>query len=390
MVDSLTLALYARQRGPGRPRRHLGFTLVELMVALTVGLFLVTGLMTIYLQTGNSNNELAKLNRQMESARFALQLLREDLWHAGFWGEYSPPRVDNSTAPPTPLPTHIPDPCAAFSSWDDYDTIDGNTLTDRYIKNFLSLPVYGYNNADPAGCAGVVTDRKAGTDVLVVRHVSTCLADTGTDNNCENFGENKLYLQVNLCSDPDPSTPPNYDSRDYVMDTDPDEDDQTPFILARRDPATGKSCGTSGYPEPPIYAGKRKVISHIYYVKDDNTLRRSELDYNSGASEVQQQSAQALIEGIEHMEVEYGVDADGDGSVDSFTSAPADVAAWGNVVAVKVHLLARALEATPGHTDTKTYQLGATSLGPFWDGFNRHVYSTYVRLNNPAGRRDEL
>jgi type IV pilus assembly protein PilW len=59
-----------------------------------------------------------------------------------------------------------------------------------------------------------------------------------------------------------------------------------------------------------------------------------------------------------------------------------------NVVAVRIYVLARSLETTPGYTDTKTYQLGDISMGPFNDGFKRHVYSTTARLVNPASRRD--
>jgi len=60
-----------------------------------------------------------------------------------------------------------------------------------------------------------------------------------------------------------------------------------------------------------------------------------------------------------------------------------------NVVEVRMHVLARSLEATPGFTDTKTYVLGNTgTLGPFNDGFKRHVFTTSVRLVNPAGRRE--
>lgn len=59
-----------------------------------------------------------------------------------------------------------------------------------------------------------------------------------------------------------------------------------------------------------------------------------------------------------------------------------------NVVAVQIHVLARSLEPSPGYVDTKTYRLGDKIMGPFNDGFKRHVFSTTVRLANPAGRRD--
>jgi type IV pilus assembly protein PilW len=59
-----------------------------------------------------------------------------------------------------------------------------------------------------------------------------------------------------------------------------------------------------------------------------------------------------------------------------------------NVAAVKLYVLTRANLATPGYTDTKTYTLGSTTLGPFSDSFKRHVFSTTVRLINVSGRRE--
>jgi type IV pilus assembly protein PilW len=62
-----------------------------------------------------------------------------------------------------------------------------------------------------------------------------------------------------------------------------------------------------------------------------------------------------------------------------------------DTVAVKLWVLARTDEATPGYTDTKTYSMGSNPVvnsGPFNDSFKRHVFSTTVRINNVAGRRE--
>jgi len=129
----------------------------------------------------------------------------------------------------------------------------------------------------------------------------------------------------------------------------------------------------------------------------------------------------ALIEGIDAMRVEIGIDdvsrtgdpvdytdavewedpderttavnrGDGipDGAFVRCTAlAPCDLSDFMNATAVRVYVLARSREATPGYTDTKTYTLGtAGTVGPFSDGFKRHVYSTTVRLINNSGRRE--
>ena len=128
----------------------------------------------------------------------------------------------------------------------------------------------------------------------------------------------------------------------------------------------------------------------------------------------------ALIEGVEGFRVELGVDSlsasgtavnygtaiawaappieasptnRGNGSVDGdyvrCTSAtPCTAAQLTDVVAAKVHLLVRARDFSPGYTDTKTYNLGPTTLGPFNDNFKRHVFTSTVRFMNVSGRRE--
>jgi type IV pilus assembly protein PilW len=205
---------------------------------------------------------------------------------------------------------------------------------------------------------------------------------------------------------------------------------------------TLKKRGCTGTPPTTVgtIADKRKFISNIYYIRDYGitpgdgipTLMRSEFDL-SGAT-LAHKTPEPLINGIEGFRVELGLDTlsdsgaavnyaaaiawanpdiltsptnRGDGIPDSFVRCPlANVAAdvsppsthpaatvctaaqLVNVVAVKLYVLARAEKATPGYVDTKVYNLGTTALGPFNDGFKRHVFSTTVRLTNVSGRRE--
>jgi type IV pilus assembly protein PilW len=249
----------------------------------------------------------------------------------------------------------------------------------------------------------VLTNKRADTDILVARHAETCVAGVG---NCEADTAGKLYFLAGMC-----------DAQTYELK-------DSGFTMQRRD------CATA--------AEKRKFISNMYYIRDyavtagDGipTLMRSSFDLSGGV--LGHQSADALVEGIEAMRVEFGVDGlsetgaavdytaavnwqdpsakttptnRGDGAADGAfvrctTAVPCSTAQLTNAVAVKIYLLARSREPTPGHVDGKTYNMGLANAaydpctGLSGSGlttcrsYKRHLFTTTVRLNNVSGRRD--
>jgi type IV pilus assembly protein PilW len=350
-----------------RAGRARGLSLIELMIAIVIGMVIMAFLLALYINVTRSNNEMARMNRQIENGRFAIQLVQSDLAHAGFWGDYIPLFEDRNIASPSDVPTLVPDPCEASGTW---DAVDRN--------NLLGIPVQ-----DSVGTCGVVSNLQANTDVLVVRHAEPVLPAQG--NACP-AGE--VCFQASQCANEINFVP----SRRYLLGTENDVG-ANGFELETKD-CTDGAVGAPTVPTSTV----RRLISNIYYVRNDFTLMRSE--YLNGV----QQAAQPLIEGIEAMRVEYGIDNvggngapvsytgainRGDGVPDVFVScAPCNANQLVNAVAVRVHVLARSLEATPGYTSTKTYRLGNAAPLTFSDGIKRHVFTTTVRLVNPSGRRE--
>lgn len=385
-----------------------GLTMVELMVAITIGLLISAALTALFLNITRTNDEMAKTNSQIENGRFAIQALQDDIIHAGFWGEYIP-QFDDLTIElaPNDVPTEVPNPCLAYdvATWDT-----------AYKNNLIGIPVQAYEDTPPsgAGCADLSLNKQANTDLLVVRHVSTCVAGVG---NCEADMAGKLYFQsshsYNL-PQPRPAPDPNCPSPTATADTIPYILDTTDFNTLKQ-----KDCAT------PI-TEKRKFVSNIYYIRDyTNTegdgipsLVFSQFDLVGGT--LVHPEAVPLVEGVEGFRVEFGIDnlSDtgaavdyasavnwedaenltsptnrGDGAPDGefircTDATPCTVDQLMNVAAIKIYILARANRASPGYTDSKTYTLGSTTLGPFNDSFKRHVFSTTVRLNNISARRE--
>ncbi len=409
-----------RRGAPGRSQR--GFTLIELMVSVALGLLLMVALIAVFLNVSRTNTEMAKTNSLIENGRFAIDILQEDIAHAGFWGGYVPRFDDLSwTAVPGDAPSLATDPCLAFNA---------TNWTTAYKDALIGIPVQSYD-ASPTGCTALVTNKKASTDVLVVRHAANCLPEA---TNCEAENASKVYFQASFCeketedrllTDPYPlSNLYRYKLSNTTAD----------FTLKKRG-CTGTPPGTVG-----TAADKRKFISNIYYIRTHAvtpgdgipTLMRSSFNLVSGTPA--HETPVALIEGIEGFAVELGIDAKsrcdtstnytnpiarvspstctavaipaspapnpntlptnrGDGVPEApfvrcTSGAPCTNVQLRDVVAVKLYVLARSLQTTPGHTDSKTYALGSTTLGPFNDGFKRHVFQTTVRLTNLSGRRE--
>jgi type IV pilus assembly protein PilW len=330
-----------------------GFTLVELMVGITLGLLVLAVVSLVFLNVSNNRREIERTGRQIENGRFAMQLLADDLVNAGYFGEFDPRDVG--------LPATKPDPCST-------DVAD--------MKNMVMMHVQGF--AAGAANPSCIADVQPGTAVIAVRRTATCIAG---DANCEPAATGQIYLQSSLCN-AELANPPV--AGHYVVAANPGAGVPV-YTLTQHD------CGTS--------ASLRAYVVHVYFVANNNnagdgvpTLKRAELGVNGQFSIV------PLVEGIENLQLEYGLDTNGDGFPDDVSKDPgtyagcaADpcyIANWANVMTVRVSLLSRATEQTPGYSDGKTYTLGQVTVGPFNDGFKRHAYTGTVRLNNPAQRRE--
>jgi type IV pilus assembly protein PilW len=349
---------------PARPQQR-GFSLPELMIAMAIGLIILAGMATLFVNNSKGQAEIEKSNRQVENGRFAIQLLGADLRNAGYLSEFDPTVLTS--------PTVLPDPC---------------TMTLAALRTGLPLHVQGYDDVavDVLSC---ITDVRAGTDVLVLRHTATCVVGA---TNCHTLAAGGPFFQASLCTDAtelDSGDSANF----YRLDT-------TVANLDRHK----RNCSTA---PPGTVADLRRYLTHIYFVANNDkasdgvpTLKRAELNADGSTLRM---STVAQVNGIEDMQFEYGVDTNGDGVSDLYSAYPntangcaADQCAvdnWRNVVAIKINLLARNLDVSKGHRDTKTYTLGRNADGTLnttaaaEDEYKRHVFQSQVSLANPVGRK---
>jgi len=341
-----------------RPRRN-GFTLVELMIAMTISLFLLIGIASVTITHSTSSRELEKTSRQIETGRYAMQVVGDDLILAGFYGTFSPKGATVST----------PDPCA---------TAVGNLGFDNASSPItVPAPVYGYvGGAVSPTC---LANRLAGTGIVVVRRVSsTAIAAASAV-------AGQTYVQASGC-DSDPKA--------FVIDT-----NSASFTLHQKD------C--------TAIAPLRSYLVRVYYVGSCNVCSGGNADttptlkvaeFTGGAINIV-----PLAEGVQDLQSDYGIDLDNDGSADCYVADPgvdnaatcgagwpaapgwsAPLQNWGNVVTVRLHVLARNVDQTSDWTDARTYDMGLAGItAAANDHYKRHTYSAVLRVANVAGMREQ-
>jgi type IV pilus assembly protein PilW len=317
---------------PSPIRPAPGFSLPELLVAVTIGLLILAGMTTLFINNSRAQARVEAANRQIENGRYAIDLLSNDLRNAGYYGEFDPTVLAS--------PAGLPDPCAA---------------TPAALRAALPLHVQGV--APGAGLPSCIADVKAGTPVLVVRHARACVTD---DPNCGAGDPAGPLFQASTCDNGGElgsGDPANH----YALDT-----EATGLNRHRRD------CATT--------APTRRYLTHLYFVAANDrpgdgiaTLKRAELRIVNGAPGF---VVVPLAEGIAELHFEYGIDSNGDGTVDTYAPDPATaggcadaacaVANWRNTLAVRLRLAATGTEA------------GASV---------RHDFQSTVLMLNPAGRK---
>jgi type IV pilus assembly protein PilW len=343
------------------PASARGYTLMELIIAVGLGVAIMLALLLLFSQNSGNQQELERTVRQVENARYSVDTLAEDVMHAGFFSGFNPNTLLTAPTYTTPDPCDIrvrkvnaADP--APQGWDSSaDPVQ------------IPLPVEGIPATRVVDC---LANRRADTEAIVIRR-----SETGGTIDWGAGRSDNLYIQAARCES-DPAA--------LRVSSVPASEPEKTFDLRLPDCATANNA-------------LRRLLQRTYYVATCNdcvtndggnpipTLKRVEMI--DGAL-----LTTSIAEGVENLQFEYGVDTSGDGVPDTTLTAGAVAAAdWPNVVSVRMHVLTRSTQPSPGHVETRTYQLGpSVAVAPASppDGFKRTLLSSTVRLNNVGGRRE--
>lgn len=333
------------------PRRitaaRAGFSLVELMLALTLSLALLLGMVAAHQQAGRLARRAETLGRLQDAARLALAVIEADLRMANYWGLHS--RADWITNRANPGGA-LPAPFSAAQG--ERISLCGGGGSQWAIR--LEQYVEGSNGGYGLACAAT-GGAVPGADTLTIRRA----ADAAP-----------------AALDP---------QRVHVQST---RTQGVLFVPAAGCTSTSNAaCLPAGY--LPATSQSRVLLVRTYYVSPSSTqrpglpaLRRKSLGNVNSASAGGAMTDEELVAGVEDLQLRFGVDTDGDANLDAYVD-PGAIPAGARVVAATVWLRVRSEQAEPGHTDDTPYLYA--DMAAAWipgDGHRRIVVSRTIQLRN--------
>lgn len=346
--------------------KQTGYTLIELLIALTIGAFLIGGILQLYVGSKKSYSTQQALTELQEVGRFSLNMMVRDIRLAGFMGCGNAATVINTLNNGT-------------TNW-EYDaatSIVGYEAGSTFPADFSGLAL--------AGTDALTITRAIPEDRYVVQSHSPATATITLDAAHDiQAGE---VLAITDCL-----------NTAIFQQTNANTGNTATTIINASGAGSPGNC-TQGLGEPldcstatgtPYQYDEDsfvlRLMSRAYYVGTGASGRSALFRMTLGANGSLGTPVE-IADGVVDMELVYGVDTDFDGSIDAYQRANAiSTANWANVLSVQINLL---MESTDDRVadNPQSYILfdGTTaSLTPVTptDRRLRRVYSSTTTIRN--------
>lgn len=318
--------------------RQQGLALVELMIGLTLSLFLLGGVIQVFVASKQAYRSNEALSRVQESGRFAIEFLANDLRMTGYQGCANLESI---------VPNIIANPPVTFSN--------GNALR-------------GVNDVAAGTTVGGRTV-VAGTDTVTTR-----FADPADARLTGNMTADNANIQVTR-------NPSAWQAGDALFITDCETADifrATSVSQGNVTIAHANNVNTTNRLSK-AYGADAMVMSfreHTYYVSDTGRVTPT-----GNPILALYRDTQELVEGVRSMQVLYGVDTDNDYDADNYVTANAvAVADWPRVMAARICVVTENPEANVA-TGALTLPCNGVDV-PILNNRLGQVFTTTVGLRN--------
>lgn len=323
-----------------RPIR--GFTLLELLVAMTLGVFMITGVMSVFLSSTQVYAQQDALGQMQENARFTLEMLARDTRMAGFGGCPNAISVANTldssysgaaTSFSTGLTGYLGDASNSTfpASFKNASSPDTDAIIIHTVSNHNALIVNSHNPSSATIHFTTSNSTLKTGDIVVMVDVNctnmAIFAITGPTNNSNNANHSN-HNTGNISGESYKNCTAALKGNFTCTDT------ATALQLAY-------TKGSSVY----------KIDSFAYYIGPSSADATILSLYKQGVSEAS--TAEEVVEGVTDLEMFYGLKISN--QVQYLKADGISAANWINVQSVRYKITVRSLSLVNGTPVSKTF-----------------------------------
>lgn len=318
-----------------------GFTLVEWLVAMLLGLFLLAGVFTVFVMSRSSSEDAFDQSELQENGRLAIRLISQDIKWAGFFGAYT----GQSTQVGSSLSLSTGSTILSASDCLDERSVGSLPSPLGPIRGLWVSRVSASKGLSGFTCIDA-NDRVANSDVISIKRLVGRPIPAS-----ERLDTNRFYMATNS---------------------------QEARVI-------------KGSETRPLFGANNEsqiweYQHYIYYLSQEDgipVLRKRYLTVNGGSALI----GGAMAEGVEHMVLMYGVDDSliPDGRIDRYMSTDQMTAQrWneGRVLGARLFLLIRAARESSRYKNNNSYQLGNITVNGGGDGYRRLLLESSIALRN--------
>jgi Tfp pilus assembly protein PilW len=308
------------------------------MIAVVIGSVIMLGAATLFLQSKISYVQDEELARLQEGGRYAMRYLTRELSMSGFYGGV----LRGSDIAFGSIDPNSPN-CYSYMFRVEEKL---EYISDAASADFSSIRMPEGSVSDTNNCLDA-SELQPGADILVLRRVKDSATVVQGEANGASIGSNTVYLELE-----DYNVSILFTTATQPVATDIDLWEYAPQIVYVRNYAI-----TAGDGIP--------------------TLCRRGISPTSAAMA----DAQCMVQGVEDMHIEFGLDTDDDYVVDTYSTDPSDLD-LPTALSAKVYLLLRSPNEVTGYTNNKRFLLGSKPVPAVDDGYFRRVIQSTVILRN--------
>lgn len=348
-----------------------GFSLIEFMIAMTIGLVIIAAAAQIYLSSSATYRIDEGLQRVQEDARFAMDFLAKDVRMAGYLGCNSSLTPNNKVKNP------------------DESTYFYAGGMKGYTYSCTGTCTGQVSNWTPPLPAGFFVDWevRTGSDVIVIYRISEI--GTTLDGNLPPSNANIQIVNTGVIAgqiaDDDILILSDCEKADIFRVNNISNPNANPLTITHSasvnnpPPQLSKAYGPD--------ARLSKMIARAYYVGTNPTTNEPGLYYKELGNGGTLVPGQELVGGVEAMRFLYGLDKSGSGIAEQYVVAN-DVANWLMVKSVRLGFVVRTPESVDSELDTRTYNVldntasALDDFDPVDDRRRRRVFNSTIQVRN--------